>query len=113
MQRLRTALASAMRQLPFRHDRLCHHDREPETRHDLHRRHQRSRPPHAGAQTGQGSRFTSRYGVQRLVWYEEHFDIRNAIQREKSLKRWPRQWKIELIEKTNPEWFELFRGTGW
>ena len=45
---------------------------------------------------GTGSRFTARYGVQRLVWYEEHFDIRDAIQREKSLKRWPRQWKIEL-----------------
>ena len=41
--------------------------------------------------SGTGSRFTSRYGVQRLVWYEEHFDIRDAIQREKSLKRWPRQ----------------------
>jgi putative endonuclease len=41
--------------------------------------------------SGQGSRFTSRYCVQRLVWYEEHFDIRDAIQREKSLKRWPRQ----------------------
>ena len=59
---------------------------------------------------GTGSRFTSRYGVRRLVWYEEHFDIRDAIQREKSLKRWPRQWKIELIEKTNPDWEELFRG---
>ncbi len=44
--------------------------------------------------SGEGSRFTSRYGVQRLVWYEEHFDIRDAIQREKSLKRWPRQWKM-------------------
>ncbi|RWF76571.1 MAG: GIY-YIG nuclease family protein, partial [Mesorhizobium sp.] len=41
------------------------------------------------------------------------FDIRDAIQREKSLKRWPRPWKIDLIEKTNPDWFELFRGTGW
>ena len=59
---------------------------------------------------GAGSRFTARYGVQRLVWYEEHFDIRDAIQREKSLKRWPRQWKIDLIEKINPEWFELFAG---
>ena len=39
---------------------------------------------------GSGSRFTKRYGVIRLVWYEEHFDIRDAIQREKSLKRWPR-----------------------
>jgi len=63
--------------------------------------------------SGQGAGFTSRYGVQRLVWYEEFFDITDAIQREKSLKRWPRQWKIELIEKTNPEWFELFRGIGW
>ncbi|UCI33335.1 GIY-YIG nuclease family protein [Mesorhizobium sp. B4-1-4] len=39
--------------------------------------------------SGEGSRFTGRYGVQRLVWYEEYFDIRDAIQREKSLKRWP------------------------
>ncbi|TIV71265.1 MAG: GIY-YIG nuclease family protein [Mesorhizobium sp.] len=43
----------------------------------------------------------------------EYFDIADAIRRETSLKRWPRQWKIELIEKTNPEWFELFRGIGW
>jgi len=63
--------------------------------------------------TGQGSSFTSRYGVQRLVWYEEYFDITDAIQRETSLKRWPRRWKIDLIEKTNSEWFELFRGIGW
>ena len=61
----------------------------------------------------EGQASLSRYGVRRLVWYEEHFDIRDAIQREKSLKRWPRQWKIELIEKTNPEWHELFRGLGW
>ncbi|PBB16396.1 GIY-YIG nuclease family protein [Mesorhizobium sp. WSM4313] len=62
---------------------------------------------------GQDSSFASRYGVQRLVWYEEYFDIADAIQRETSLKRWPRRWKIELIEKSNPEWFELFRGIGW
>lgn len=60
-----------------------------------------------------GSRFTARYGVRRLVWYEEHFDIRDAIQREKSLKRWPRQWKVELIEKANPHWNELFVGLDW
>jgi putative endonuclease len=51
--------------------------------------------------------------VHRLVWYEEHFDIRDAIQREKSLKRWPRQWKIELIEAFRPDWNELLRGSGW
>lgn len=63
--------------------------------------------------SGRGSKFAARYGVQRLVWYEEHFDIRDAIQRETSLKRWRREWKIELIEKTNPEWHELMRGMGW
>ena len=63
--------------------------------------------------SGAGSRFTARYGVRRLVLYEEHFDIRDAIQREKSLKRWPRRWKIDLIEKTNPEWNELLVGLGW
>ena len=57
--------------------------------------------------------FTAQYGVVRLVWYEEYDDIRDAIQREKSLKRWYRQWKIELIEKTNPEWNDLYRGLGW
>ena len=42
---------------------------------------------------GTGSRFTARYGVVRLVWYEEHFDIRDAIEREKRVKRWRRDWK--------------------
>jgi putative endonuclease len=62
---------------------------------------------------GKGSRFTSKYGVQRLVWYEEFFDIGDAIQRETSLKRWRRAWKIALIEETNPDWNELFVGWGW
>ncbi|MER0237619.1 GIY-YIG nuclease family protein [Fulvimarina sp. MAC8] len=57
--------------------------------------------------------FTSRYSCKRLVWYEEHFDIRDAITREKTIKRWPRQWKIDLIETINPEWTELYRGIGW
>ena len=57
--------------------------------------------------------FTSKYAVHRLVWYEDHFDMRDAIAREKALKGWNRQWKIDMIEKTNPEWQELFRGTGW
>ncbi|MCW4116057.1 GIY-YIG nuclease family protein [Aurantimonas sp. MSK8Z-1] len=57
--------------------------------------------------------FTSRYGCRRLVWYEEHFDIRDAISREKSIKRWPRRWKFDLIESINPGWNELYRGMGW
>jgi putative endonuclease len=52
--------------------------------------------------------FTRRYGVKRLVHYEQFNDIRTAIQREKSLKRWSRAWKIELIEQANPEWDDLY-----
>ena len=57
--------------------------------------------------------FTAKYGAIRLVWYEEHDDITAAIQREKSLKRWRRQWKVDLIESINPEWNDLYRGIGW
>ena len=51
--------------------------------------------------------------MQRLVWYEEFFDVRDAIDREKELKKWRRAWKIALIEAINPQWNELFHGTGW
>ncbi|WP_062208879.1 GIY-YIG nuclease family protein [Aureimonas sp. AU12] len=57
--------------------------------------------------------FASRYRCRRLVWYEEHFDIRDAIAREKTLKRWPRSWKVSLIEAINPDWNELYTGMGW
>ena len=56
--------------------------------------------------------FTSRYGCTRLVWYEEHFEIGSAIQREKSLKRWYRAWKIELINQFNPTWRDLYEEFG-
>ena len=52
--------------------------------------------------------FASKYDCGRLVWYEEHFEIGSAIQREKSLKRWLREWKIALIEKDNPQWRDLY-----
>ncbi|WP_153770724.1 GIY-YIG nuclease family protein [Labrenzia sp. CE80] len=58
-------------------------------------------------QSGTGSRFTRRYKVARLVWYEEHATAPQAIAREKALKTWSRAWKIELIEAMNPEWFDL------
>ena len=58
--------------------------------------------------TGEGAKFTERYWCRRLVWYEVHADMRIAIQREKSLKRYLRQWKIELIEKDNPNWVDLW-----
>jgi len=52
--------------------------------------------------------FTSRYGVHMLVYYEETNDVTSAITREKQLKNWQRKWKLELIEKTNPQWIDLY-----
>jgi len=52
--------------------------------------------------------FTKRYGLTRLVWYESHQTIVGAIQREKSLKRYPRDWKCNLIERMNPDWSDLY-----
>ena len=57
---------------------------------------------------GKGSVFTRRYNVHRLVWFQEYGDIREAIQREKTLKEWPRDWKINLIERDNPHWIDLY-----
>ena len=52
--------------------------------------------------------FTKRYRIHRLVWYELHETMETAINREKALKKWNRAWKIELIEKDNPEWKDLY-----
>ena len=52
--------------------------------------------------------FTERYGVKRLVWYETHDSIEAAIRREKRLKKWPRAWKVALIESANPKWRDLW-----
>ncbi len=57
--------------------------------------------------------FTSRYGVKLLVHYEVFDSISLAIQRETSLKRWPRRWKLELIEKINPQWKDLAEEAAW
>ena len=54
--------------------------------------------------------FTKKYGVHRLVWYEPHELMTNAIRREKSIKKYPRDWKINLIERENPYWDDLFPG---
>jgi putative endonuclease len=52
--------------------------------------------------------FTKRYGVHRLVYYEMHNTMPEAIRREKQIKEWQRAWKIRLIESMNPEWIDLF-----
>jgi len=57
---------------------------------------------------GQVRGFTNRYGCKMLVWFETHDTMPAAIQREKSIKRYYRQWKINLIEETNPHWVDLY-----
>jgi putative endonuclease len=52
--------------------------------------------------------FTKKYGVHRLVWFEELADVYEAILREKRIKKWNRAWKVGLIEKENPVWDDLF-----
>jgi putative endonuclease len=54
--------------------------------------------------------FTKRYNVDRLVWFEIHDEILSAIEREKELKKWRRDWKIRLIEESNPNWVDLYEG---
>ena len=53
--------------------------------------------------------FTARYGVDRLVWFEAHQTRESAWRREKQIKEWRRAWKIQLIEKDNPHWIDLYR----
>jgi putative endonuclease len=52
--------------------------------------------------------FTKRYGVDRLVWFEVHETADVALRREKQIKEWKRDWKINLIEHENPHWVDLF-----
>jgi len=54
--------------------------------------------------------FTKRYGVHRLVYYELHEEMVSAIRREKQMKKWNRAWKLELIERQNPGWRDLWEG---
>ena len=52
--------------------------------------------------------FTKQYGLKMLVYYERFDTIRDAIQREKNIKHWPRAWKVRLIHAMNPEWKDLY-----
>jgi len=54
--------------------------------------------------------FTSRYGVDKLVWFEAHETPEAAIRREKQIKEWRRNWKISLIERDNLRWVDLYPG---
>ncbi len=58
---------------------------------------------------GRGSGFVQKYRVKRLVYVEPHEDVERAIQREKTMKEWPRAWKIRQLESVYPEWKDLYR----
>ncbi|MBL8536346.1 MAG: GIY-YIG nuclease family protein [Hyphomonadaceae bacterium] len=52
--------------------------------------------------------FSQRYGCKMLVWFEQHQEMPAAIAREKDIKKWRRGWKLNLIEKQNPQWRDLY-----
>jgi len=52
--------------------------------------------------------FTQKYGVDKLVWYERHETMGSAIQREKRMKFWKRDWKLKIIKEMNPDWRDLY-----
>jgi putative endonuclease len=56
------------------------------------------------------SGFSAKYGVDRLVWFERYETLEPAMQRERRIKGWRRSWKIQLIEKDNPHWIDLYPG---
>jgi putative endonuclease len=58
--------------------------------------------------SGLAEGFTKRYGVHRLVYFEIHDYLTEGIRREKQIKKWRRAWKIDLIERTNPQWHDLW-----
>ena len=56
--------------------------------------------------------FTRDYGIKRLMWFEQHATMDSAILREKRIKKWNRDWKLQLIEEENPEWRDLAEDFG-
>jgi putative endonuclease len=56
---------------------------------------------------GKASAFTKKYRVHRLVYAETHDDVDDAIRREKAIKEWQRAWKVQLVERSNPDWNDL------
>jgi putative endonuclease len=62
----------------------------------------------AAHKQGEVPGFTRQYDVKMLVWFESYSDMPSAIRREKQVKEWQRRWKLELIEKSNPEWKDLY-----
>ena len=62
---------------------------------------------------GRGGEHTKRYGIDQLVYYESYPDVRDAIQRERNIKHWPRAWKANLIYGMNPTWRDPYEELNW
>jgi hypothetical protein len=88
------------------------HPRQPATRHTLYRCDIKPWGAIVSASHKTLRGFSTRYGTYRLVRYEIFEDMANAIKREKQLKNWHRDWKINLIERENPYWDDLAIGLG-
>jgi putative endonuclease len=86
------------------------HSGKQETRYALSRRNQQYRSGVYEHRSKAIGGFTTRYGVDKLVWFETYADAITAISREKELKKWRRDRKIRLIEEQNPEWSDLYPG---
>jgi hypothetical protein len=86
---------------------LCLHSGQQTKRDPVCRRYQQPRAPSGGAQGKARPGFTRKYNVDQLVYFEAFDSILEARAREHTLKRWRRSWKIELIEKFNPDWRDL------
>ena len=63
--------------------------------------------------SGEGASFVRRYGLHRLVHIEPFDEIESAIAREKQIKHWNRDWKLQLVEQNNPQWDDLFERLNW
>ena len=87
---------------------MCVSPRQQTKRYPVRGRDIQPHPTHLATQERPGQGFHKRYGVHTLVWYEAHSTMESAIAREKAIKEWKRAWKIELIEKSNPEWRDLY-----
>ena len=84
------------------------HTSQPQARDALYRRNNDLARRIWEHREGIGSKFTKKYRVHRLVYAEPYDEIERAIQREKTMKEWPRAWKIRTIERDNPEWDDLY-----
>ena len=74
----------------------------------IHRCNKQPYPTSMAAQNNQVAGFTEQHSVHMLVYFEQHEIMESAITREKQLKKWNREWKINLIEKENPQWNDLW-----